>query len=299
MEIIQRSSSIPMSAITPDSTSSAGHETPLIDVAKVAATRANAATGPLIDVRDLSLRFSTGSEILAAVNLEVKQGEFVALLGPSGCGKSTLLRVMAGLIHSTGGEVTIDGLDPASARKYKHPLAFVFQDPTLLPWRTVRDNIRLPLELQGVPYAEQLKAVEASLPLIGLTTADASKRPRSLSGGMRMRVSLARALVTNPHILFMDEPFAALDDVLRQQLNEEVLALSRQKKWTCVFVTHNVAEAAFMADRVLVMRSKPGAIARVIEVPFSHPRTAALRESAEFAQFAGQVSRELREVMSW
>ncbi|ADG68688.1 ABC transporter related protein [Planctopirus limnophila DSM 3776] len=299
MEIIQRSSSIPMSAITPDSTSSAGHETPLIDVAKVGATRANAATGPLIDVRDLSLRFSTGSEILAAVNLEVKQGEFVALLGPSGCGKSTLLRVMAGLIHSTGGEVTIDGLEPASARKNRHPLAFVFQDPTLLPWRTVRDNIRLPLELQGVPYAEQMKAVEASLPLIGLTTADATKRPRSLSGGMRMRVSLARALVTNPHILFMDEPFAALDDVLRQQLNEEVLALSRQKQWTCVFVTHNVAEAAFMADRVLVMRSKPGAIARVIEVPFAHPRTAALRESAEFAQFAGQVNRELREVMSW
>ncbi len=299
MEIIQRSSSIPISAITPDSTSSAGHETPLIDVAKVAATKANAASGPLIDVRDLSLRFSTGSEILAAVNLEVKRGEFVALLGPSGCGKSTLLRVMAGLIHSTGGVVTIDGLEPASARKNRHPLAFVFQDPTLLPWRTVRDNIRLPLELQGVPYAEQMKAVEASLPLIGLTPADATKRPRSLSGGMRMRVSLARALVTNPHILFMDEPFAALDDVLRQQLNEEVLALSRQKQWTCVFVTHNVAEAAFMADRVLVMRSKPGSIARVIDVPFAHPRTAALRESAEFAQFAGQVSRELREVMSW
>lgn len=299
MEIIQRSSSIPMSAITPDSTSSAGHETPLIDVAKVAATKANAASGPLIDVRDLSLRFSTGSEILAAVNLEVKRGEFVALLGPSGCGKSTLLRVMAGLIHSTGGVVTIDGLEPASARKNRHPLAFVFQDPTLLPWRTVRDNIRLPLELQGVPYAEQMKAVEASLPLIGLTPADATKRPRSLSGGMRMRVSLARALVTNPHILFMDEPFAALDDVLRQQLNEEVLALSRQKQWTCVFVTHNVAEAAFMADRVLVMRSKPGSIARVIDVPFAHPRTPALRESAEFAQFAGQVSRELREVMSW
>lgn len=299
MEIIQRSSSIPMSAITPDSASSVGHETPPIDVAKITATKGNAASGPLIEVRDLSLRFSTGSEILAAVNLEVKRGEFVALLGPSGCGKSTLLRVMAGLIHSTGGEVTIDGLDPASARKYRHPLAFVFQDPTLLPWRTVRDNIRLPLELQGVPYAEQMKAVEASLPLIGLTTADATKRPRSLSGGMRMRVSLARALVTNPHILFMDEPFAALDDVLRQQLNEEVQALSRQKKWTCVFVTHNVAEAAFMADRVLVMRSKPGSIARVIEVPFAHPRTAALRESAEFAQFAGQVSRELREVMSW
>lgn len=299
MEIIQRSSSIPMSAITPDSTSSAGHETPLIDVAKVAATKANAASSPLINVRDLSLRFSTGSEILAAVNLEVKQGEFLALLGPSGCGKSTLLRVMAGLIHSTGGVVTIDGLEPASARKNRHPLAFVFQDPTLLPWRTVRDNIRLPLELQGVPYAEQMKAVEASLPLIGLTPADATKRPRSLSGGMRMRVSLARALVTNPHILFMDEPFAALDDVLRQQLNEEVLALSRQKQWTCVFVTHNVAEAAFMADRVLVMRSKPGSIARVIDVPFAHPRTAALRESAEFAQFAGQVSRELREVMSW
>lgn len=299
MEIIQRSSSIPMSAITPDSAASAGHETPLIDVAKVAATKANPFPGPLIDVRDLSLRFSTGSEILAAVNLEVKQGEFVALLGPSGCGKSTLLRVMAGLIHSTGGVVTIDGLDPANARKNRRPLAFVFQDPTLLPWRTVRDNIRLPLELQGVPYAEQMKAVEASLPLIGLTPADATKRPRSLSGGMRMRVSLARALVTNPHILFMDEPFAALDDVLRQQLNEEVLTLSRQKQWTCVFVTHNVAEAAFMADRVLVMRSKPGSIARVIEVPFAHPRTAALRESAEFAQFAGQVSRELREVMSW
>lgn len=251
----------------------------------------------------VGLRFAGGAEVLADTHFEVAQGEFVSLLGPSGCGKSTLLRIIAGLIPATSGEVMIGGIEPALARQTYYPLAFVFQDPTLLPWRTVRDNIRLPLELQGVPYAAQMAAVEASLPLIGLTPEDARKRPRSLSGGMRMRVSLARALVTDPQILLMDEPFAALDDVLRQQLNEELVELRanklrENKPWTCLFVTHNVAEAAFMADRIFLMRAKPGSIAETIEVPFPQPRTAELRESVEFARFVGQVSRRLREVMA-
>ncbi|HUQ69310.1 MAG TPA: ABC transporter ATP-binding protein [Planctomycetaceae bacterium] len=244
---------------------------------------------------DLGMRFANGPAALQAVRCDVRRGEFVAILGPSGCGKSTLLRLVAGLIAPTSGALTVAGADPVTARQTGTRVAFVFQDPTLLPWRTVADNIRLPLELQGTPRASHGPLIQSSLRLIGLNDADADKRPRMLSGGMRMRVSLARALITDPDLLLLDEPFAALDDVLRQQLNEELVRIWQQTGWTGLFVTHNVSEAVFLSQRVLVMSSRPGRIAAEIAVPFAYPRLPTLRGEPEFARLTVELSRQLRE----
>lgn len=238
----------------------------------------------------VEMRFASGQFGVREVNLSVRRGELISLVGPSGCGKSTLLRMIAGLMSPTGGELRVNVGSASDSRT-----AFVFQDSNLLPWRSVFDNIRLPLELRGEPFDKQRVAVEESLKLIGLKPDDAIKRPRMLSGGMRMRVSLARALVTRPELLLLDEPFAALDDLLRQQLNEELLRIWSEQRWTGIFVTHNVAEAVFLSQRVLVMSKSPGTFVADIAVPFEHPRDPDLRSTPEFAKLTGEVSHRLRE----
>lgn len=249
----------------------------------------------LIKVRDVAVSFDASRWALTGVSCDIGAGEFVALLGPSGCGKSTLLRLVSGLISPTVGTLTVGGLSPETARRSEFRVAFVFQEPNLLPWRTVADNIRLPLELRGVPRREHAASIEKSLALIGLTPDDARKPPRSLSGGMRMRVSLARALVTLPDVLLLDEPFAALDDVLRQQLNEELVQIWMQHQWTGLFVTHNVAEAVFLSQRILVMNKRPGTIVADIPIPFPYPREPELRADPDFAKLCGELSQRLRE----
>ena len=241
------------------------------------------------------MSFGTARPVLTDVSCRIREGEFVALLGPSGCGKSTFLRLVAGLMSPAAGTLTMHGMAPSIARRGERRVAFVFQEPNLLPWRTVADNIRLPLELQKVPPRDHAERIVKSLQLIGLTPDDAKKRPRNLSGGMRMRVSLARALVTLPDVLLLDEPFAALDDVLRQQLNEDLVRIWMQHHWTSLFVTHNVAEAVFLSQRVLVMNKRPGTIVAEIPIPFSYPREPGLRADPEFARLCGELSLRLRE----
>ena len=250
---------------------------------------------PLIVARELAMSFGPERTVLREVTCHVRAGEFIAILGPSGCGKSTFLRLVAGLMPHTQGWLTVAGQSPAAARRSTQSVAFVFQEPNLLPWRTVSDNIGLPLELRGTARDERTRQVEQSLSLIGLTPDDARKRPRNLSGGMRMRVSLARALVTQPNILLLDEPFAALDDVLRQQLNEELVRIWMAHHWTGLFVTHNVAEAVFLAQRVLVMSKRPGTIVADVRVPLGYPREPELRATPDFARLCGELSSKLRE----
>lgn len=249
---------------------------------------------PLIAVQNLTMAYDASRVILDDVDCSIHRGQFVAILGPSGCGKSTLLRLVAGLIEQTSGSITVAGQDPVAARRSSQRLAYVFQEPNLLPWRSVAANISLPLELRGTPAQDNKRAVDEILSLVGLTKDDAKKRPRNLSGGMRMRVSLARALVTHPDLLLLDEPFAALDDVLRQQLNEELVRIWRDRGWTGLFVTHNVAEAVFLAERVLVMGARPGRIIADIRIPFDYPREPGLRADPQFARLCGELSQQLR-----
>jgi NitT/TauT family transport system ATP-binding protein len=238
--------------------------------------------------------FRPGHPVLRDVSLSISHGEFVAFLGPSGCGKSTMLRLIAGLLDPTDGQLLVAGVDPVTARRTAVRPAFVFQDPTLLPWRTVAQNIGLPLELKGQSAGQYAERLQSLMALVGLTADDAMKRPRMLSGGMRMRVSLARALMTDPDLLLLDEPFAALDDVLRQQLNEELVKLWQTSSRTMLFVTHNVAEAVFLSQRVLVFSPRPGSIVREVRIPFGKERTASLRATPEFARLVAELSDELR-----
>ena len=239
-----------------------------------------------IDGLDVSFRDEPAIENVSA---DFASGSFTSIVGPSGCGKSTLLRCVASLVQPTAGNIDVQ------IEQGHGGIAFVFQHPNLLPWRDVAQNIRLPLELQGVPKSEQMQRVDQCLELVGLLEQDRHKLPGMLSGGMKMRVSLARALVTRPRVLLMDEPFAALDDILRQQLNEELLRLWALEEWTTIFVTHNVGEAVYLSQRVAVMSSRPGRIADLIDIPFGYPRQASLRATPEFAALSGAVSNRLRE----
>lgn len=243
----------------------------------------------MIHAEGVSLSYAAASPVLDRVHLTAPAGQFVSLVGPSGCGKSTLLRLIAGLLTPTTGTVTVDGHPPCLG-KGAPPVGFVFQDPTLLPWRSVVENIRLPLELGGAPTAEVDRAVRESLELVGLSPADGTKFPRMLSGGMRMRVSLARVLVRPSPVWLFDEPFAALDDILRQQLNEELLAIWARRRPTVLFVTHNISEAIFLSQRVLFMSRRPGTIVGELPVELVHPRVRSVRSTPEFASLLGRAA---------
>jgi NitT/TauT family transport system ATP-binding protein len=220
--------------------------------------------------------------VLDGVDLAVERGSFVALVGPSGCGKSTLLRLIARLDRPDAGAIDV------SAKE----IAYVFQDAHLLPWRTVAANVELPLELRGVARDERRAAVVEALAAVDLADA-ADRHPAQLSGGMRMRASIARALVTRPKLLLMDEPFAALDEITRNRLDESLRALCVAQGLTVVFVTHAIFEAAFLADRVIVLSRRPGRVVADLPVDLAEPRTSAIRATPAFARIAGDVLREL------
>jgi NitT/TauT family transport system ATP-binding protein len=246
-----------------------------------------------VHAQSLGVTYEGAIAALAEIDFEIMPGQFVSIVGPSGCGKSTLLRLIAGLVEPTSGALSVAGCRPAAGGRKAARLSFVFQDATLLPWRSVRDNVRLPLELDNRPRQERKMLVERVLNMVGLS--DFERRyPSELSGGMRMRVSLARALVTEPELLLMDEPFGALDDITRQMLNEELAKLWAARRWTGVFVTHNISEAVFLSERILVMSPRPGRIVADIRVPFAPPRQNDLRSQGEFAHLIGEVAACLR-----
>jgi NitT/TauT family transport system ATP-binding protein len=246
---------------------------------------------PLLSLRSVIKQFATGLVAVENVSLTVAPGEFLSLLGPSGCGKSTLLRIIAGLDAPTRG--AIEWLHAAGRRP---PLGFVFQEPNLMPWATVAENVRLPLRLAG-RHSDWRRVVQAALERVGLG-AFAGSYPRELSGGMRMRVSLARAIVSQPELLLLDEPFAALDEITRTALNHDLLALAAEQHWTVIFVTHSVYESVFLSDRVAVMSPRPGRIATELVIDLPRPRTEALRLTSEYAQLCGRVSSELQQAMA-
>jgi NitT/TauT family transport system ATP-binding protein len=222
----------------------------------------------------------------------VERGEFVTLLGPSGCGKSTLLRLVSGLSGVTEGSVRVNGMTPENAREL---ISFIFQDPTLMPWRTVEENVGLSLELEHAARPLRSERVARMLEMVSLAHV-ARNYPRQLSGGMKMRASIARALVSRPHILLMDEPFAALDEMTRDRMNEELLRLYEEQKWTVLFVTHSVSEAVFLSSRIVILSPHPGRIAHDVAVDLDWPRTAEMRDSAAFEQTVTRISRLLRGV---
>lgn len=242
---------------------------------------------PAIECIRLSKQYGEGAAVLAGLDLRVGSGEFVSVVGPSGCGKTTLLRLLAGLTKPSSGEVRVFGHPVQSPPP---DLAFVFQDPALLPWLTVERNIRLPLRLRGLEVAEEQQCAHQALEMVGLREV-AGLHPRQLSGGMRMRVSLARALALRPRLLLLDEPFGALDAISRNRLNQELLRLRAACAWTAVFVTHSVQEAAFLSTRILVLGPVGGELRADVPVPFPYPRSADLRHSADFNRICADIHR--------
>jgi NitT/TauT family transport system ATP-binding protein len=251
---------------------------------------------PLLRARQVSKRFASGTLALRDVNLDVGQHQFISLLGPSGCGKSTLLRLIAGLGQPSAGQIEWP-TSAYDARGCAMPeLSFVFQEPTLMPWATARRNVSLPLRLAGMPAKladERACAALASMGLAGFEDA----YPRELSGGMKMRVSIARGLVTKPRILLMDEPFAALDEITRTKLNQDLLALWQRERFSVVFVTHSVFESVYLSQRIVVMAARPGRIHADLDVAEPYPRPAAYRTSAVYARHCERASAALESSM--
>ena len=227
--------------------------------------------------------FADGTHAVDDVSFDVRPGEFVSVVGPSGCGKSTLLRIASGLERQTSGACEVD----------RTSLGYIFQDATLLPWRTVRRNVELNAELQGMPKAERAAKVEEAIKLVSLTGHE-NKYPKQLSGGMKMRCSVARSLVLNPKVFLFDEPFGALDEITRENLNDELIRLFQSERFAGVFITHSIAEAVFLSTRVIVMSARPGRIVADYPVPFAFPRAHDLRYDAAFAELSGRISHDLK-----
>ena len=251
---------------------------------------------PLIRIRDVAKTYQNGTLALSEVNLDVHDGEFLSLLGPSGCGKSTLLRMIAGLGASTGGTIDWTEATYDVTGEPERSLGFVFQEPTLMPWATVFDNVYLPLKLRGVRRRAAREQVAEALAMVGLTKF-ARHYPRELSGGMKMRVSIARALAVKPRVLLMDEPFAALDEITRFKLNNDLLELWQTLKWTVIFVTHSVYESVYLSNRIAVMRARPGRIMTELGIDAPYPRTDAFRTSTVYNEFCRVTSAELKRAM--
>ncbi|MBL8582602.1 MAG: ABC transporter ATP-binding protein [Rhizobiaceae bacterium] len=244
---------------------------------------------PLLELRSVGKTFSNGVTALQGVDLSIRQGDFLSLLGPSGCGKSTALRLIAGLSSPTSG--TIDWRRASGAE-----LGFVFQEPTLLPWANVFDNVWLPLRLRGVPRAKAAGAIAEMLERVRLTGFEQAV-PRELSGGMKMRVSIARALVTRPRVLLMDEPFAALDEITRFRLNNDLLELWNDERFTVIFVTHSVFESVFLSNRIVVMAARPGRVFEEVDIEAPYPRDEAFRTSSDYAHLCRRTSDVLAAAM--
>lgn len=241
---------------------------------------------PVLVFRGASKTFADGTEAFRDVSLELRPGELVSLVGPSGCGKTTILRVASGLLSATTGSV----------ERVEGSLGYVFQDPTLLPWRSVLRNAELMLELEGTGKEERRRRARDALQLVGLTDFE-RHLPRQLSGGMRMRASLARSLATKPHLFLFDEPFGSLDEITRERLNEDLSKLFLHEGFAGLFVTHSIFEAVFISTRVLVMSPRPGRIAAEFDVPFPYPRASDLRFDQMFSTLANQVALALREAV--
>ena len=245
---------------------------------------------PEVVIANVAKQYENGAPVLRGLNLAIPKGEFVSIIGPSGCGKSTVLKLISGLTPPSSGTIRVDGTTPRNARE---TVSYIFQDPTLLPWRTVRNNIGLALELEGMSRDRRAAKTNPLLDLVGLRSV-ADAYPRELSGGMKMRVSIARALATNPRLLLMDEPFAALDEMSRDHLNEELLRLRAEQNWTAVFVTHSVSEAVFLSTQIVVLEPNPGRVHAILPVDLPKERSAALRTAPEFEALVAKVSHTLR-----
>jgi NitT/TauT family transport system ATP-binding protein len=244
-------------------------------------------TSPALVFDQVSMVFPDGTHALDDVSLSVAQGEFVTIVGPSGCGKSTLLRIASGLTPQTSGRCDVD----------RESLGYVFQDATLLPWRTVQRNVELNAELQHMSRAERRARAADAIELVGLKGHE-TKYPKQLSGGMKMRCSLARSLMMQPKVFMFDEPFGALDEITRERLNDELLRLFVHEGFAGLFITHSISEAVFLSTRVLCMSARPGRIIGDFQVPFPYPRQPDMRYSPEFAELSGQVSDALKEAHS-
>ena len=242
------------------------------------------ALAPALSFAGIEMTYADGTHAIAEATFDVQPGEFVAVVGPSGCGKSTLLKLASGLLQPTGGTVTTASQDN---------LGYVFQDATLLPWRTVKRNVELLLELNGVERAERAVVAQQTIDLVGLTGFE-RHYPKRLSGGMKMRASLARALTRHPPVFLFDEPFGALDEITRERLNDELLNLFASQQFAGLFITHSIQEACFLASRVLVMSARPGRIVDEFAVPYEYPRRPELRYEPEFAELNGRISAALR-----